>query len=320
MDAPDVLVLNQKIHGMPASGYRDALQERLPGADIRLATTPSKQRALLPESRVVTGLHLGADDMERAEALALFACVYAGTDHLPMEALAARGVTVTSASGVHAPNAAEQALGYLLFFRRGLDRAFAQTQAGIWQHYQTRELHGSTVAVVGMGPIGTALLERLAPFGVERIGVRHTPSKGGPAERVVGYGDIEEVLPVADALVLACPLTDLTRGLIGERALQLLPPDAILVNIARGPVVDTDALLDALQSNALAAAALDVTDPEPLPPAHGLWQMERCLITPHNAGHTPHYWTRRADLLARTLRHLQNGGAPDALDNRVDAA
>jgi len=316
MTEPDILVLNQKIHGMPPSGYRDALRERLPEADVRLATTPSERRDLLPASRVVTGYKIEADELPRADRLELFGCIYAGTDHLPTDALAEHGVAVTSASGVHGPQAAEQVLAYLLAFGRRLDRAWERTAEAVWQHYRADVLHGSTVTVVGMGHIGTALLERLAPFGVERIGVRHSPEKDGPADRIVGYDDFLEVVPHSDALVLACPLTETTRGLVDADVLTRLPPDATLVNIARGPVVDTDALLAALQANDIGAAALDVTDPEPLPHDHPLWAQDRCLVTPHNAGHTPQYWERCADILGINYERL-NAGADADLKNRV---
>ena len=311
MDAPDVLVLNQKVHGMSPHAYRDAIRDRLPDAIVRLAATPADRRSLLPQSQFVTGYHIRADELAHADRLDLFACTFAGTDHLPTDALHNHGVVVTNAAGVHGPNAAEQVLAFLLAFRRGLDRAWANTEAGRWQHYQTKELHGSTVTVVGMGAIGTAILQRLAPFGVERIGVRHSPQKSGPAERIVGYDEFPNVVPDSDALVLACPLTDLTHHLVDETVLGLLPPDALLVNIARGPVVKTNALVAALQSNDIAAAALDVTDPEPLPPEHTLWTLDRCLITPHNAGHTPQYWNRCADILATNVRRLHDAGTSD---------
>ena len=318
MAEPDILVLNQKIHGMSPRRYRDAIRDCLPDAEVQLATTPAERREWLPSSRVVTGHQISAEELARADALDLFACTFAGTDHLPLEVLAEHDVAVTNASGVHGPNAAEQVLGYLLMVARKLGRAWANTRAGRWEHYQTDELYGSTVTVVGMGHIGTAILERLAPFGVERIGVRHSPEKDGPADQVVGYDAFLNVVPESDALVLACPLTDLTEGLVDARVLTLLPPNATLVNIARGPVVDTDALVAALRSNDIGAAALDVTDPEPLPRGHALWDLDRCLITPHNAGHTPRYWERCAEILATNYRRLDmatNGAAE--LHNRA---
>ncbi|WP_254273685.1 D-2-hydroxyacid dehydrogenase [Haloarcula marina] len=307
MPETDVLVLNQPIHGMSPREYRATLAERLPEQTVRLASKPSEYEELVTEARIVTGFEIDAETVERAENLEIFACTFAGTDHLPTEAFADRGVKVTNASGVHGPNAAEQVLAYVLSFARHLDRGWDQSREGTWQHYRADELRGSTVTVVGTGAIGSAILERLDPFGVDTIGVRNTPSKGGPADEIIGFDGLDERLPETDYLVLACPLTEKTEGLVDEAAFDLLDPDTVLVNIARGEVVVTDALVSALKTNDLRGAALDVTDPEPLPDGHPLWNLDNCLITPHNAGHTPKYWDRMADIIAENVDRLAAG-------------
>ena len=143
-------------------------------------------------------------------------------------------------------------------------------------------------------------------FDVHTIGVRYTPSKGGPADEIIGFdeAELDDAFSRTDHLVLACPLTDLTVGLVDEEALLSLPTEAIVVNVARGQVVDTDALVTALQSNMIFGAALDVTDPEPLPPESPLWRLQNCYITPHNAGHTPNYWDRCAEILGDAVTDL----------------
>ncbi|WP_123624186.1 D-2-hydroxyacid dehydrogenase [Halorubrum sp. CSM-61] len=307
MEPTDVLVLDQPIHGMSPAEYRRLLEDRLPNRRIELAATPSEIAAHSEQATVMTGYEIAAETVAEANELELFACTYAGTDHLPLAAFKENGVKVTNASGVHAPNAAEQVLAVVLSFTRHLDEGWHMSRKGSWSHYWASELQGSTVTVVGMGAIGTAILDRLSPFGVERIGIRHTPSKGGPAASVRGFDDFDETLPETDYLVLACPLTETTRGLVDETALELLPPDAVLVNIARGPVVDTDALVASLKTNGLRGAALDVTAPEPLPDGHPLWNLDNVLITPHNAGHTPKYWERRADILVENVERLVDG-------------
>jgi phosphoglycerate dehydrogenase-like enzyme len=178
---------------------------------------------------------------------------------------------------------------------------------------------GSTATVVGLGPIGEAIVRRLEGFDVDTVGVRYTPEKGGPTDEVVGFEDapLDDALARTDYLFLACPLTDTTRGLIDESAFATLPPDAAIVNVARGPVIDTDALVDAIRSNGIRGAALDVTDPEPLPEEHPLWSFENVLITPHNAGYTPNYYERVADILARNLERIADTGSYDDLENRV---
>ncbi len=304
----DVLVLPDDVHGIDAADYAAALRERLPERRVAVARDRERLLSLAAEAPVITGLHVDDELVETAETLRLFACVFAGVDHLPVDRMAERGAAVTNASGVQAPNAAEHAIGGLLSLVRGFDVARRRADNREWRTYPTGELAGSTVAVVGMGSIGTAICQRLAAFDVEVIGVRHTPSKGGPADRVLGYDDADTAFGAADHVLLACPLTDLTRGLVDGAALRALPPHGVVVNVARGPVVDTDALVGAVRDGSVAGAHLDVTDPEPLPPDHPLWDFENVLITPHNAGHTPKYFERMADIVADNVGRLAATG------------
>ena len=319
MSDPDVVVLRRDIHGMPLAGYVEALRERLPDREIAHARTPAEERELVAAAPVVSGLHLRNELLDAAAELELFQCLYAGTDHLPMEELAERGVTVTNASGVHGPPVAEWVLGMVLSFARRLHEGTRRQDRREWRHFQAGELAGSTVTVVGLGHIGEAIVQRLGGFDVETIGVRYTPEKGGPTDEVVGFDDeaFHGALARTDFLVLACPLTGRTEGLIDAAALETLPPTAVLVNIARGPVVDTDALLDELRGEGLAGAALDVTDPEPLPEDHPLWTLDNVRITPHVAGHTPKYYERVADILAGNLAIVDETGEYEGLENQV---
>lgn len=297
----DIVVLHDKIHGLDPAAYAETIREAIPNADVAVARTPAAERDLLREATVATGYQIDPDLVSASETLELFACTFAGTGHLPLETLEAEGVAVTSASGVHGPNIAEQVLGYVLADVRNLRQGWEQHERGEWNHYQGGELRGSTATVVGMGPIGREILARFDDFGVETIGVRYTPSKGGDADEVVGFEDTLAAAARSDYLVLACPLTETTDGLVDEQFLGSLPTDAMLVNVARGPVVDTDALVAALRGNDIRSAALDVTDPEPLPADHPLWTLGNCLVTPHNAGHTPNYWDRCTDILRDAL-------------------
>jgi len=318
-DAVDVLVLPDDVHGIDATDYAAALRDRLPERRVAMARDRERLLTLAADAPVITGLHVDDELVETAAAMRLFACIFAGVDHLPVDRMVERGAAVTNASGVQAPNAAEHAVGGLLSLVRGFDVARRRGENREWRTYSTDELAGSTVAVVGMGSIGTAICERLAPFEVERVGVRHTPSKGGPADRVVGYDDADRAFGAADHVLLACPLTELTRGLVDAAALRALPPHGVVVNVARGPVVDTDALVGALRDGSVAGAHLDVTDPEPLPAEHPLWDFENVLVTPHNAGHTPKYFERMADVVADNVDRLA-GTATDLRDADPDAA
>ncbi len=175
------------------------------------------------------------------------------------------------------------------------------------------DLAGKTVLIVGYGSIGAAIESRLAPFGVDLLRLARSARLQPLVSPVT---DLHRLLPRADIVVLVVPLTDETRGLIGAPEIALMKPGALLVNAARGPIVSTSALLEALQTHRL-RAALDVTDPEPLPAGHPLWSAPNCLITPHVAGSTPEFIHRAFRFGAAQVRRLLAG---EPLQNVVDSA
>ncbi|WP_254840837.1 D-2-hydroxyacid dehydrogenase [Natronomonas marina] len=297
----ELLVLRDGVHRLPTAEYADALRERLPEHTVVHARTPAEEREHVRTADVVTGPRIDASLLEDAEEIRLFACAYAGYGHLPVDELAEADIAVTSATGVHAPNAAEHAVGAILSFSRRFHEA---ARADRWQPVDPGELAGSTVTVVGLGAIGTAIAERLEPFDVTTLGVRRHPSEGGPTDEVFGPEEFHDALARTDFLVLCCPLTEDTRGLVGDREFGTLPPEAVLVNVARGAVVDTDALVRTLRRGRLGGAVLDVTDPEPLPDDHPIWGLDDVVVTPHTAGATPEYYERLADIVADNVRRL----------------
>lgn len=314
-----IVVFRDPTHGLPASEYAAEVRERLPACDVRLARTPQEEREYVADADIATGEDIDRETLDCADHLELFACSWAGTEHLPLAALEERGVAVTNASGVHAPNIAETVLGWILVFARRLHEGWRRNRTREWRHFQAYELQGSTVTVVGMGSIGRATLDRLAGFGVDTIGVRHTPAKGGPAEEVIGFDDaaVHDALARTDYLVLACPHTETTDSLLDADAFATLPTEAVLVNVGRGKVVDTDALTEAIDRQSIRGAALDVVDPEPLPGDHPLWRFENVVLTPHNAGHSPEHWPRLADILAENVERLRAPGPTETLTNQV---
>ncbi|WP_276253557.1 D-2-hydroxyacid dehydrogenase [Halomontanus rarus] len=316
----NIVVLNGSAHGIPSSECADALRDRLADREhtVTHADSPAAEPDLVRDADVVVGGDLRPEVLEAAEELQLFACSSAGVGHLDLEEFRDRGIAVTNASGVHGPNIAEHVLGWILLITRRLDEGIRRQNRREWNHFQAfGELRGSRVCVVGLGSIGQAVVDRLEGFDVETVGVRYSPEKGGPTDEVYGFDEIEAALVGVDYLVIACPLTETTEGLVGEDELATLPSDAVLINIGRGPIVDTDALLSALRGNKLHAAALDVTDPEPLPEEHPLWNLSNVYITPHNSGHTPHYWERVADILVRNLEAVDETEEYEGLENQV---
>ena len=189
----------------------------------------------------------------------------------------------TSGKGVYAEPVAEHALALALGLMRGLG-TYARTRS--WESPQGANLLGARVVVVGGGGITESLLRLLGPFGADVTVVRRRPQPMHGAARVVGDDDVDEAVEGADLVVLALALTPETRGLFDGERLRRMGPQAWLVNVARGGHVVTDDLVEALRNRWIAGAGLDVTDPEPLPDGHPLWELPTCIVTPH-VGNTP---------------------------------
>ncbi|MEU1845115.1 MULTISPECIES: 2-hydroxyacid dehydrogenase [Micromonospora] len=223
------------------------------------------------------------------------------------------GVTLCDARGVHDSATAEWVVTAILAALRGfapLARAQARREWAYDEVAPTDELAGKRVLIVGAGSIGAAVRARLAPFEVSFTLVARTPR---PADGVHGVAELPTLLPEADVVVLLVPLTDRTRGLVDERFLAAMPDGALLVNAARGPVARTSALVAELSSGRL-RAALDVTDPEPLPTDHPLWELPNVLLTPHVAGSVRGLLPRAYRLVGEQLRRFAGG---EELANRV---
>jgi phosphoglycerate dehydrogenase-like enzyme len=210
-------------------------------------------------------------------------------------------VTVCNARGVFDAPLAEWVVGAILAMQRGLVRARDAQTRHEWEYFEPAELAGRRVVILGLGAIGTAVAERLRPFGVEVVGVGRAAREG-----VRGLAELDDVLPAADILVDMLPLTNGTRGLLDARRLALLPDGALVVNAGRGPTVDTAALVTELERGRL-RAALDVTDPEPLPGDHPLWGLPNVLISPHMAGDTPTTGIRAFELAGDQVRRFAAG-------------
>jgi phosphoglycerate dehydrogenase-like enzyme len=201
----------------------------------------------------------------------------------------------TSAKGAFAEPVAEHALALALAALRML---VLRARATTWGPSDGQSLYGLNVVVVGAGGIAVELLRLLEPFRVTVTVVRKSPGELAGADRTVTADRLDEVLPDADVVVLAAASTDGTRHLLDADRLASMKRTSVIVNVARGPLIDTDALVTALRDGTIAGAALDVTDPEPLPDGHPLWSLDNCLITPHTAD-TPAMTT---PLLAERIR------------------
>ncbi|WP_369392050.1 2-hydroxyacid dehydrogenase [Streptomyces sp. CG1] len=230
----------------------------------------------------------------------------AGVDDVTARLSAIRpGVQLCNARGVHEASTAELALTLTLASLRGIPGFVRAQQQERWESAFRPALADKTVLIVGYGSIGAAIEDRLAPFELARV------ARVARSERTTARGpvhpltELPSLLPQADVVILSTPLTEATRGLVDAEFLGRMKDGALLVNVARGPVVDTKALLAELESGRI-GAALDVTDPEPLPPGHPLWQAPGVLISPHVGGPSSAFLPRARRLLADQLTRFVN--------------
>jgi phosphoglycerate dehydrogenase-like enzyme len=243
----------------------------------------------------------GMEPIRRLSGVRVVQALTAGYDHLI--ALVRGDVTLCTVRGLHDSSTAEHALALILAAQRELPRWVRAQDEGRWDHTHTRSLAGSRVVLVGYGSIGAALDARLRACEAETVRVA---SRARPEEQVLGVAELDGLLPSADIVVLTTPLSEQTRGLLDARRLALLPDGALVVNVGRGPVLDTDAMLIQTQSGRL-RAALDVTDPEPLPSGHPLWHSPGTIITPHVAGGAADFYPKAKDFIAQQVRRFAAG-------------
>lgn len=216
-------------------------------------------------------------------------------------------VALSDGRGAHGGATAEWVVAALLAVYRHFPRFTAAQAEGRWDYHTTEELAGKRVLIVGAGDVAEQTVARLAPFEATTTLVGRRARDGvHPVEEVAG------LLPHHDACVVVLPLTDATRGLVDAAFLAAMPDGSVLVNAARGPVVDTDALLAELNAGRL-RAALDVTDPEPLPPGHPLWSAPGLLLTPHVGGSVPLAVDRAFRVAAEQIRQFAAGNTPSNL-------
>lgn len=262
---------------------------------------PPPREELLARAPEIEGLlslltdPVDAGLIEAASKLRAISNYAVGVDNVDVRAASARGIPVGNTPGVLTESTADLAVALMLGIGRRLSEGEAFVRAGSWITWEPdlmlgRDLHGSTVGIVGYGRIGQAVGRRLEGFGCELLS---TARSGGVP--------LEELLRRSDFVTLHCPLTPETRGLIGDEALASMKPTAYLVNTARGPVVDTDAIARALHAGEIAGAALDVTDPEPLPGDHPLLDAPNLLVVPHVGSATHDTRGRMAEIAVDNL-------------------
>ena len=245
---------------------------------------------------------IGAEIIAKASQLQVVSNMAAGVDNIDIAACTSRGIPVGNTPGVLTEGTADLTMALLLSIARNLPQASQDARTGKWKTWSPTgwlgaDLNGAILGIVGMGKIGQAVARRAQGFGM-RIVYHDTQPKGDISAT---YLPLEELLKTSDFISLHTPLTEKTYHLLDAARLGLLKSTAYLINTSRGSVIDPEALQHALREGRLAGAALDVTDPEPLPPEHPLYQLPNCLILPHIGSATYHTRRRMAELACANL-------------------
>jgi phosphoglycerate dehydrogenase-like enzyme len=276
---------------------RDELDRRAPEIDVL----------------VISGLwHNGLLDL--APRLRWIQSIGAGYDQFPLDELRRRNVILTRAYGVNRNAVAEHAFALILAFSRHLQDARDNQRKHLYRQMISEipgredELGGKTLGIIGLGHIGARVAELGKAFRMRVIATKRDPSTyTGPADTVLTPEGADRVISEADFLVLNCPLTPETRGIINGRTLGLMKPSAYLINVARGGCVDEPALLSALREGRIAGAGLDHFAEDPLPPGSPFWDLDNAIITPHTAGETRKYEENVIDILLENLARIERG-------------
>jgi len=256
------------------------------------------------------------DEVGRRERLTWIQSSAAGLDHVLVPSVVESGIIVTSASGVLANQVADHTIALITGLLRSFPTYFRAQQKHEFIRRPTRDLHGARIGIIGLGRNGRRLAEVLSAFRTTILATDWWPGPKPPQVTEMLPADaVDTILPRIDILILAAPLTSHTRNMIDARRLAMLPKGALVINVARGSLVVTDDLVAALESGHLGGAGIDVTEPEPLPAGHRLWDLPNVIITPHVGGQSA---TRADDMTNFFCENLRRYLADEPLINLVD--
>lgn len=306
----------------PAASHLKALKA-LPD-DIHLIVTndPAEIQTRAPEADVLLNtVHQGklfGDCVTHATRARWMHSLFTGVEGVLVPEVVASPLPLTNGRGVFRVPLAEWTVGAMLHFSYDLRRLIRQQQQGIWRSFDVETLHGRTLGIVGYGGIGSAAGERARAFGVKIGALRRRPELFTKDPRVDEFftpAQLHELIAWSDYLLLATPLTNETRGMIGAGEIAAMKPQGVLINVGRGQVVDEGALIHALQENRIRGAALDVFAVEPLPEGHPFYSLENVLLSPHCADHIANFLDLAYDAFFENLEHFRKG---EPLENVVD--
>ncbi len=260
--------------------------------------------------------YLKPEKLDRFEDLKWVQVLTAGYDQLDLSYFERRKIILTNAKDVFSIQIAEDVFSKILYFNRNLKDHQQHMQQGIWKHKSVyNEIALSTVGILGTGSIGLEVAKRMKAFNAHILGYRKSTANLPYFDQI--YSDLkglDEIYQKSDYLIICLPLNSKTYHFINKDSFDKMKPNVVIINVARGEIIDQDALVEALKNKRIRAAGLDVTTPEPLPSHHELWKFDQVLITPHNASASPHVRTRLVNAVSNSLNCYINN---QKFDNRI---
>jgi phosphoglycerate dehydrogenase-like enzyme len=287
-----------------SSRHQEKLSTAFPHHDFFFYASMQEAETDIKDAEVLVtyGEDVTSDNVEEMRNLKWIQVLSAGMDLMPLELLADRNILVTNARGIHKVPMAEYTLGVMLQVARKMNELYENQKDSKWDRsLRVEELYGKTLGIVGIGAIGEEIARRAQVFGMKVLGVSRSGTQKDGCDETYKQEELLNVLPRCDYIVVIVPLTEETYHLIGKKELEAMKESAVLINIARGAVIDEKALADHLQNEKIRMAILDVFSEEPLPASSPFWQLKNCLVTPHISGRSPLYMERALEIFYRNL-------------------
>ena len=296
--------------------FAERLRSQFPELDVAQQNSYENVEQHLADVEILFGISIRPEQFLAARKLRWIHSQAAAVHQFMFPELVNSNVIVTNARDVHGPVVAEQVIAMMFALAKRLPAALRFQQKHVWGQdafsggpLRTLEFAGATVGLVGLGSIGRNVAKHASALGMRVIAVRAHPEKEKPkyVDAVLPTSKLQELLAQSDYVVLSAPVTPETAGMIGARQLAAMKPEAFLLNVGRGPLIDETALFEVLRDHKIGGAALDVFDEEPLPPGSPLWDLENLLITPHTGGISEKMWERHYVLFCDNLRRYLSG-------------
>jgi phosphoglycerate dehydrogenase-like enzyme len=306
----------------PKASWLKLLGNLGPGINVIVSNDAAKVRECAPHADVIVNgtsnpplLSAAIPPAQRAKWIH---SLWTGVDNVLCPELLASPLPLTNGRGVFRRPLAEWSIAAMLYFAYNMRRMIRQQQGGVWEAFTTEEIQGKTLGIVGYGGIGSTAAELARPFGMKIVALRRRPElfdKNALVDQSFAPAQINQLLAASDYVLLAAPLTEETRGMVGASQIAAMKPSGVLINVGRGAVVDEPALVRALETNKIRGAALDVFAVEPLPAGHPFYRLENVLLSPHTADHVQDFVHLAVECFLENLRRFQ---AHEPLLNLVD--